>query len=79
MGSSKVTLFTTKSCSQCPIVKAQIETVNVGVDVVDAEESPDIAADLGVMSVPTIVDTNNDVHVGAGACLAFIEANKEDE
>lgn len=76
MGSSKVTIFTTQSCKKCSIVKAQIEAIPYNIEMVDAEESPEIATELGVMSVPTIVDLNNDVHVGAGACLAYIEANR---
>ena len=79
MGSKNITLFTTKSCTQCPIVKARIGELPGHVEVVDAEDNPEVAAELGIMSVPAIVDTNNDVHIGTGACLAFIETNKEDE
>ena len=75
MGSSKVTLFTTQSCAFCPVVKQRIEAIKSDVEMVDIEESPEVAGELGIMSVPTILGMNNDIHIGLKECLAFIDAN----
>lgn len=66
-----ITLFTTKTCSQCPIVIQELDSKGVEYEKLDAEDSPDRAAEHGIMSVPTIV-YNDEVHAGAGACLSFI-------
>ena len=68
----KTYLLTTQSCTKCPMVKSMIEAKGLDITYVDIEESPDLAIETGVMSVPTIVvDDNGELtpHVGQQACL----------
>ena len=71
----KMYLLTTQTCSYCPMVKQMIEAKGLDITYVDIEETPDLAIETGVMSVPTIVvDDNGELtpHVGQQACLKFI-------
>ena len=74
---NKVYLLTTQTCSYCPMVKSMIEAKGLDITYVDIEETPDLAIQTGVMSVPTIVvDDNGELtpHVGQQACLQFINS-----
>lgn len=65
-------LFTTKSCTQCPTVISALDSNEVDYEMIDAEDYPDDAAEHGIMSVPTLVDEDNGVHVGTAKCLELI-------
>lgn len=65
-------LFTTSTCTQCPIVIGALNGSAIEYELINAEESPDQAAEHGIMSVPTIVDEVGNTHVGTSACLAYI-------
>lgn len=67
-----LSLFTTKSCTQCPIVLSALDAKGVDYRSVDAEEYPELAAAYGIMSVPTVVSHEGEVYTGTAACLAFI-------
>ena len=67
-----LSLFTTKSCTQCPIVLSALDAKGADYRSVDAEEHPELAAAHGFMSVPTIVSHEGEVYTGTAACLAFI-------
>lgn len=74
---NKTYLLTTQTCSYCPMVKQMIEAKGLDVTYIDIEETPDLAIETGVMSVPTIVvDDNGELtlHVGQQACLQFINS-----
>ena len=74
---NKTYLLTTQTCSYCPMVKQIIEAKGLDIEYIDIEESPDLAIETGVMSVPTIVVDNNGEltpHVGQQACLQFINS-----
>lgn len=67
-------VYTTDSCSQCPIVLSALEQRGADFYLINAEESPEKAAEHGIMSVPTIVDHEGNTHTGTAACLAFINS-----
>lgn len=72
---NKIYMLSTPSCTKCPIVKSQLAEKDVEVDYVNVEEDPSIPAELGVLSIPTLVDNRNGkatVHTGQGACMEFI-------
>lgn len=76
---NKIFLATTKTCTQCPIVKSAIESKGLReqIDYVDAEEQPDLMVKYELMSVPSLIDErdpqNPKVYVGAQKCLQGLE------
>lgn len=71
----KTYLLTTQSCTKCPMVKSMIEAKELDITYVDIEESPDLAIQTGVMSVPTIIVDNDgefETHVGQQASVKFV-------
>ena len=72
---NKIYMLSTPSCTKCPIVKSQLAEKDVEVEYVNVDEDPSIPADLGVLSIPTLVDNRQGepvVHTGQGACMEFI-------
>lgn len=72
---NKTVLLTTQSCTKCPMVKTMIESKGLDIDYVDIEETPDLAIENSVMSVPTIItyeDGKAVTHVGQGACMELV-------
>ena len=53
-------LFTTKTCSNCKLVKEYLK--NVPYVTIDAEENMELARRYGVMQAPTLVVVNGDSH-----------------
>lgn len=78
----EIYLLTTQSCTKCPNIKKWAKDLNVDVIILDVENDDlgvDIAVDLGIMSVPTIVDNRTGTpkaHVGEGSSFAFLHENK---
>lgn len=80
MKDNNIALLTTKTCSKCPMVKSMIESKGLDIEYIDIEETPDIAIESEVMSVPTIVVYENteepfnilEKHVGQGACMELV-------
>lgn len=72
---NKIYMLSTQSCTKCPVVKQALSTKNVEVEYVDVEKDPEIAIQVGAMSVPTIVD-NREGHettfVGQQQALEFV-------
>ena len=52
---NKVIMFSTPSCGGCAILKPVIEGRNLPIEIVDATEEPERAAEHNVMSVPVFV------------------------
>lgn len=72
---NKIYLLSTPSCSKCPMVKSMIEERDLDIEYVNIDEDPSIPADLGVLSIPTLVDNRQGesvVYTGQGACMEFI-------
>ena len=65
-------LFTTKSCKQCPIVIGQLDFKGIEYEMIDAEENPELPAEYGFQSVPTIVKDDGSVFIGTTECLRAI-------
>lgn len=78
MNNSKTLLFSTPSCGGCKIVKSLIEGKNLPIEIVDATEEPERAAEHNVMSVPVFVtEDENGNHVetlatGAAEGIKFV-------
>ena len=53
--SKQVLLFITNSCPNCKTVKSILDTHNVSYDVIDANESPDLAKKFNIRLAPTLV------------------------
>lgn len=74
---NKIYLLSGTNCMQCaalkPIFYSEVDedtTKEVNVD-----KEPDIAINLGVMSVPTIVDNREgkeELYTGAGPCMQYV-------
>ncbi len=72
---NKIYMLSTPSCTKCPIVKSQLAEKDVEVEYVNVEETPDIAIEHGLMSVPAIIDNRNGedtVYNGQMSCMAFV-------
>lgn len=70
---SKLYMFSTTHCSKCPEVKKALSNKDIEVTYVDAEETPELAMKYMIMSVPTIVDLDDDkTYWGQEQCLAFV-------
>lgn len=66
-------LFTTKSCTQCQALKAQLALNNIEVEIIDAEEHPIKAAEYEVgFKVPHLVAENGDRFIGGGEGMRYI-------
>ena len=70
----KLTLFTSETCAFCPVVKSQLVEKKVDFDLVSIDDSPELASEHGIMSVPSIVDSDNQVHRGLQASLKVVDA-----
>lgn len=68
----ELTLFTSTNCAYCPIVKNQLETKGVDYHLVNVDDNPELASQLGIMSVPTIVDEEENIFTGLNKSLEKI-------
>lgn len=57
MSKPKMKFFTSKTCSPCNSLKVHLDEFEklADVEMIDVEEEPNKAEELGVMSVPTII------------------------
>lgn len=75
----KVLMLTTPSCGGCKVLKPIIESKGLDIEIVDATEDPDTAAEHNVTSVPAfVVEDENGKHVktlatGAGEGMKFVQ------
>ncbi len=70
----KVMLFTTKTCPNCKLAKAELEKAGVSYTLIDAEENPELAIKYGIMQAPTLVVDNGErteVITGAAKIKAY--------
>ncbi len=69
-------LFTTRSCPNCKIAKAALDKAGIRYNVVDAEEHPALAKQLGILQAPTLVIKTADgpkIYTGAGNIRSYAE------
>jgi hypothetical protein len=69
-------LFTAIWCSGCRTVKAYIDRGYQPVEVVDYDEHTELAKELGLKSLPTLVTTDGDLIVGAPAIINFLNKQR---
>lgn len=71
-------LITTKTCHNCAEAKNRLNAAGVEYELVYGEERPDIARKYKVMSVPALIDTENDgkKYVGVNEIIGFIQGRK---
>ncbi len=68
-------LFTTKTCPNCPIAKANLDRAGIAYTVVDAEENAALSDQYGIRQAPTLVivkDGQAEKVAGVSAILAKI-------
>ena len=68
-------LFTTKTCPNCPVAKANLDRAGIAYTVVDAEENAELSDKYGIRQAPTLViikDGQVEKYAGVSAILAKI-------
>ncbi|MBO5784265.1 MAG: glutaredoxin family protein, partial [Clostridia bacterium] len=68
-------LFTTKTCPNCPVAKANLDRAGIAYTVVDAEENAQLSDKYGIRQAPTLViikDGQVEKAAGVSAILAKI-------
>ena len=71
----KIHLLSADWCVKCPVVKNMLEAQGIEYVNVNVDNDPEIAASVGAMSIPTIVDNTSGemkIYTGQQACLQFI-------
>lgn len=58
-------MFTAKWCSNCQVMKPIVSKIE-GVEIIDAELHPDIAAHYGVMGLPTFITDGEEIKFKTG-------------
>ena len=73
----KLMLFTTRTCPNCNIAKAQLEKNGIVYDTILAEENAELAKKYGIMQAPTLVLVEGDTftpYVGVPGVLKYISS-----
>lgn len=65
-------LFTTQSCTQCPIVKQALDSKGIEYTTIDANEEPELAGEFQIMAVPTLLDHKGNKYSGVQQCMGLI-------
>jgi ribonucleoside-triphosphate reductase len=76
---AKLLLFTTKTCPNCKIAKAELDKAGLSYEVLDAAEHVDLVKQYGITQAPTLmVVSGNDAQklAGAGAIKRFAVDNR---
>ena len=59
-----ITLFTSSTCAYCPIVKNQLASKGVEYTEVSIDDYKELATQHNILTVPTILDENDEVFRG---------------
>lgn len=70
---NSITLFSTRTCSNCKMVKTMLDQSKIAYDVIYADEQPEMAAAFGVMSVPVLFVSNPEGKVSKYANVSSIK------
>ncbi len=76
-GTSALRLITTATCPNCRAAKAKLQQAGIDVDVISAEEQPELCARYEIRQAPTLLEENASgtyLHVGLPGILRFISA-----
>ncbi len=71
----KLMLFTTKTCPNCKIAKAQLDKNGVAYETILAEENADLAKKFGIMQAPTLVLVEGDTftpYIGVPGVMKYL-------
>ncbi|MBE6926629.1 MAG: ribonucleoside triphosphate reductase [Ruminococcaceae bacterium] len=71
----KTLLFTTATCPNCRIAIKMLDDAGIPYEKVLAEDTPELAAKLGIHQAPTLV-SGDQLYTGAGAIKKFISLQK---
>ena len=72
---NKIYMLSAPWCTKCALVKPMLYSQVEGVVEVNIDEDPSIPADLGVLSIPTLVDNRDGdpiVYTGQSKVMEFI-------
>lgn len=72
---NKIYLVTADWCTKCPIVKNAIIGTGIEVEFIDAEQQPEIPSELGIMSLPTLIDNRDGepkIYAGLSSSMKFV-------
>ena len=78
-GEAQLLLFTTRTCPNCKIAKANLDKAGIAYTVILAEENEDLCDKFNIMQAPTLVETDGNsfaLHAGVSNIIKFIEAKK---
>ena len=75
VGCDKTLLFTTATCPNCRIAIKMLDDAGIPYEKVLAEDTPELAAKLGIHQAPTLV-SGGQLYTGAGAIKKFIAEHK---
>ena len=73
---NKIYMLSAPWCNKCAQVKPMLYSQVEGVEEINIDEDPSIPADLGVLSIPTLVDNRQGesvVYTGQSKVMEFIE------
>ena len=74
----KIFLMSAPWCSKCQQVKPMLHSKVEGVEEINIDEDPSIPSELGVLSIPTVVDNTGEepiVYTGQSKVMEFISKN----
>lgn len=62
----RILRFTASWCQPCKMLAKNLESLNtvVPIEVIDIDEQPEVAAQFGIRSVPTLVKLNENIESG---------------
>ena len=78
-GDEGLLIFTTKTCPNCKMAKAMLDTAGIAYTVIDAEDNKDQTLAFGVKKAPTLLVPNGngyDVYDNASKIKGYIESRK---
>jgi ribonucleoside-triphosphate reductase len=77
---AKLLLFTTKTCPNCKIAKAELDKANLPYEVLDAAQNMALVKQYGITQAPTLMIVSGDSAqklAGAGAIKRFAVDNRQ--
>ena len=75
---NKIYMLSAPWCSKCAQVKPMLYSQVEGVEEINIDEDPSIPAELGIMSIPSVVDNTGEepiIYTGQAKVMEFISKN----
>ena len=74
----RILRFTASWCGPCKSMAMNLETANLGfpIEVVDIDTHPDVAAEYGIRSVPTLVLMDENIQIDRIRNIFFVKLFK---